>query len=65
MYTISDLRLFTTAEVYLLSLKVLFDVNRLFGNATSASIEDQIKLWLRQSCDSGGSRWEREENEKS
>lgn len=38
--------------------------NRLLNNPTNADIETQIKLWLRQSCDNGGGRWERERKKK-
>jgi len=33
-------------------------------NFTNTAMENEMKLWLRQSCDSGGGRWERERAKK-
>ena len=38
--------------------------NRLLTNLTNAAVENEMKLWLRQSCDRGCGRWERERAKK-
>jgi len=38
--------------------------NRLLSKPSNADVENEIKVWLRQSCDGGGGRRAREQTKK-